>query len=252
MAVWKKITNLLRYGIGPQRKERKWAGEAAARRRRFDSELWTRDDALAQRRYDSYADYVRHQAAKLDGIHERLRRKEPEDLEFFRQRLAIFQQLRERSGVHTVLCLGARLGTEVRVLHEMGLFAVGIDLNPGAHNPYVMYGDFHHIVFPDKSVDAVYTNALDHIYDLQAVLDEVRRLMSADGVFVADLLPGFEEGFVAGEYESTHWRSLDEFVERICALGGLYRESTRDLGRIRRDQWYQVVFRRSDGGAVDV
>ena len=47
-----------------------------------------------------------------------------------------------------MLCLGARLGTEVRALHNLGYFAIGIDLNPGVDNPYVLMGDFHKLVFP--------------------------------------------------------------------------------------------------------
>lgn len=246
MAAFGKIVNFFKYGLGPGRKQRKWAGKARERQSRFDSDLWRKKEDIASRRYDSYEDYVAHQSAKLEGIYERLKEKEPEDLGFFRHRLAVFRQLKDVEGVHSVLCLGARLGTEVRVLHEMGLFAVGIDLNPGPQNPYVIYGDFQNLVFPDASIDAIYTNALDHVFDLERVLSEVRRLLVDKGMFVADLLPGFAEGFVAGEYESLHWRSLEEFAEHIARLGGLRRESTCDLGTIRRDHWYQVVFRKAE------
>jgi ubiquinone/menaquinone biosynthesis C-methylase UbiE len=106
-----------------------------------------------------------------------------------------------------------------------------------------MYGDFHRLEFPDGSLDAVYTNALDHVWDIEGVIREVRRVLRPGGAFIADILPGFEEGFTPGEYESTLWRTIDYLVERICAGGGFAEESRVDLGEIGRDRWYQVVLR---------
>jgi SAM-dependent methyltransferase len=143
-----------------------------------------------------------------------------------------------------VLCLGARLGTEVRALHELGYFAVGIDLNPGPNNPYVLPGDFHRIVFADDSIDAVYTNALDHVFSLDRVVGEIRRVLRPGGVFLADLELGSEEGFIPGEYESAMWRDHRVLIEKIRELGRLSLEQVRDLGRTRRDEWTQVVFRK--------
>lgn len=54
-----------------------------------------------------------------------------------------------RNGM-TVLCLAARIGTEVKAFFDIGCFAVGIDLNPGENNRYVVYGDFHDIQFPSN------------------------------------------------------------------------------------------------------
>jgi len=92
-------------------------------------------------------------------------------------------------------------------------------------------------------VDAVYTNALDHVWDLEGFVREVRRVLRPGGVFVADVVLGFDEGFTPGEYESTHWRSIEYLVGRICADGGLAEESRVDLGRTGRDRWTQVVLR---------
>jgi hypothetical protein len=63
-------------------------------------------------------------------------------------------------------------------------------------------------------------------------------------VFVADLLPGFEEGFIPGEYESSHWQNVDAFSREIAQTGGFALEAKRDMGQHRRDQWYQFVFRK--------
>jgi SAM-dependent methyltransferase len=231
----------VRYGVGPRAKERKRAKKAETRAASFESEVWDRDGALAQRKYSSYDDYVNHQSAKLDKIVGRLRETEAEDFAEFRKR---FEGCAALSEARSVLCLGARLGTEVRALHALGYFAIGIDLNPGSDNPYVLPGDFHNLMFPDGSVDAVYTNALDHVFDLEKIISEIRRLLRPNGLFVVDLLPGYEEGFVPGAFEATHWPKTDALIEKIGELGGFALEGVRDLGQLRRDRWRQALFRK--------
>ena len=241
MALAKRILNILRYGLGEGARARKAARKNRKRQETFESDLWQRDGQMARRRYASYDEYVEHQASKLDRVIHRLRETEQEDFDDFRNRFQNCEQLR---GARTVLCLGARLGTEVRALHSLGYFAVGIDLNPGEKNAYVLPGDFHAVVFPDDSVDAVYTNTLDHVFDLDKMLGEVRRVLRPGGIFFADVLQGFEEGFVPGAYESTHWRESDSFLEKICEIGKFSLEGVRDLGQIRRDRWSQAVFKK--------
>jgi SAM-dependent methyltransferase len=239
----RRLWNILRYGIGERARERKRADKAERRDAKFESERWDRGEDFAQRRYRSYDEYVSHQASKLDNIVERLRETESEDFEEFQRRFAGCAPLEP---ARTVLCLGARLGTEVRALHALGHFAVGIDLNPGVDNPYVLPGDFHNLVFPDGSVDAIYTNALDHVFDLGKLLAEVARLLRPGGLFVADVIAGFEEGFVPGEFEATHWRSTEALLKRIEDLSGFTLIEQRDLGHTRRDLWHQAVFRKPD------
>jgi SAM-dependent methyltransferase len=242
MKALKRLSNISKYGLGAQARERKRADKEQRRHARFhDADLWEHGEQGAHRRYASYDEYVEHQAAKLDRIAPRLREKEDEDFAEFRRRFASCAAL---DGARSVLCLGARLGTEVRALHDLGYFAVGLDLNPGERNPYVLPGDFHRIVFPDGSIDAVYTNALDHVFSLEQLVGEVQRLLRPGAVFVADLELGSEEGFVPGEYEAVMWRDHQALIDRIKDLGRFEVEQVRDLGRTRRDQWTQVVFRK--------
>jgi SAM-dependent methyltransferase len=238
----KRIRNIIKYGLGSEAKQRKQADKRTAREDRFETDLWQRDASeLAQRQYRSYDEYISHQRAKLDKISDRLHETEQEDFLDFKQRFSDCQALKPGA---TVLCLGARLGTEVKALHTLGYFAVGIDLNPGPDNPFVLPGDFHHIVFPDDSVDVVYTNALDHVFDLQKIVAEIQRLLRPGGIFIADIIEGYEEGFVPGAYEAIHWPTVEKFVGKLSELGDLQLESLRDLGRNRRDSWKQAVFRK--------
>ena len=242
MKALKRLSNISKYGLGAGARERKRADKEQRRHERFhDAELWDHNEDGAKRKYASYDAYVEHQASKLDKIAPRLREKEDEDLAEFRRRFAGCAAL---AGARSVLCLGARLGTEVRALHDLGYFAIGIDLNPGPDNAFVLPGDFHRIVFPDGSVDAVYTNALDHVFSLEDVVGEVRRLLRQGGVFVADLELGSTEGFVPGEYEAVMWGDHRALIDRIARLGGFAIEEIRDLGKARRDQWTQAVFRK--------
>ncbi len=236
-----KIVDWLRYGSKKEAKKHRRAEKEKRRREKFQSERWHRDERLARRHYDSYEDYVRHQSAKLEQIFHRLKETEREDFEEFRRRFSLCGALADS---RSVLCLGARMGTEVKALHALGYFAVGIDLNPGPDNPYVLPGDFHALVFPDHSVDAVYTNAFDHAFEPERILAEVVRVLRPGGLFIMDQLAGFQEGFIPGEYESFHWKDREALNELVQRHTGFVLISETDLGRHRRDHWYQVVFRK--------
>ena len=250
MTALRRLSNLIRYGVGSSARERKFAAKREQKDRRlresfWDGPDWERQDGLARRRYDSYDAYVEHQAAKLDGIIDKLRTQEPEDLAAFQM---AFQDCPGLEGARNVLCLGARLGTEVKALHAMGFFAVGIDLNPGPDNPYVLPGDFNALIFPDNSLDAVYTNTLDHAFDLSMILAQVRRVLRPGGAFIVDFFEGYEEGFIAREFESTHWKSGESLLSAIGEQGNLKLESVRDLGERRGMNWRQAVFREDQAG----
>ncbi|HET6468619.1 MAG TPA: hypothetical protein VFG43_09605, partial [Geminicoccaceae bacterium] len=69
------------------------------------------------------------------------------------------------------------------------------------------------------------------------------RVLHPNGVFLADVLAGYDEGFTPGEFEAMHWRSIETLAGQICRVGGFNLASRRDLGQIRRDRWTQIVFR---------
>src|SRR5690606_22246597 len=80
-----------------------------------------------------------------------------------------------------VLCLGARLGGEVRAFKRLGGVAVGVDLNPGDNNNHVLFGDVHDIQFPDHSFDFIFSNIIDHVLDIPKFMNEVKRLLRNNG-----------------------------------------------------------------------
>jgi hypothetical protein len=98
-------------------------------------DAWTRKErGFLKRDYDSYEDYLAHQKSKLE-LHD----FGDYDAEFhnaLRERLAALDV--DWKG-RTALCLAARIGSEVKAFRDLGCFAIGIDLNPGKQNPYVLY-----------------------------------------------------------------------------------------------------------------
>lgn len=167
------------------------------------------EQGIAARRYANYEDYVRHQRSKLPLVDLSDYDKE------FRANLA------ERLGDgdwagKAVLCLAARIGTEVRAFHDAGAFAIGIDLEPGKDNQWVVPGDFHNLVFPDDCVDGLYCNSLDHALDLKRLLAETRRVLKPSGVLLIDAQQGSEE---FDDWAATAWKSVDDLIAVIESTG---------------------------------
>lgn len=166
---------------------------------------------ISQRSYRSYDSYLSQQRSKLALV----------DLDrydtVFRQALAERMRTNSLAG-RTVLCLAARIGTEVKAFHDVGAFAVGIDLNPGRANQWVLPGDFHRLVFPDASVDVVYCNSLDHAFDLPRVVGEARRVLKPHGVFLVDAQRGASE-VTFDAWSATSWQSIDDLAKAVQEAG---------------------------------
>lgn len=189
---------------------------ARGRRRQPDNGPEWRPDPVTggkRRAYRSYEEYADHQASKLATMGD-------EKLQEHGARLcgalvdglvASGQDFRGR----TVLCLGARTGHEVIAFHRLGAFAVGVDLNPGTGNRFVLTGDFHGTVFPAGTVDVVYTNAIDHTFDPGLLLAEVRRLLRPEGgTLIVDAMAK-----AAGPWECFSWPTMDALFDLIERAG---------------------------------
>lgn len=228
-------------GVSPDLEDAEGAGAASGVRRRH---------------YASYTAYLEHQKSKLtmlkSGDRHGVDRMDLDSYDVsYRQHLADrFRGQPELPRGAGVLCLAARIGTEVKAFHDLGCFAVGIDLNPGPDNAYVLPGDFHHLVFPDGSVDVVFCNSLDHAFDLGRLITEIRRVLRSGGHFIAEIPHGSEEAAKdnTGYWESTSWTRAREVVE-IIATHGLEEVRTVDDPHGRDRTTY--VFRRApESGAA--
>lgn len=192
-------------------------------------------DAIKERRYSDYEAYLAHQRSKLPIVDAHLRENEDVSYRKFRAR---FEACSELAACREIVCLGARLGTEVRVLIELGHFAVGVDVEPGPSNCYVLTGDFHKLVFSNHTVDAAYTNCLDHIFDLERFVGEVTRVVRSGGVFVAD----YQVADTPDGFSSLNWDSQEGLIGELERLG-LSVVRTSSLAPHGSHGWAQTVFR---------
>ena len=145
----------------------------------------------------------------------------------------------------SVLCLGARLGGEVRAFQAMGCFTIGIDLNPGADNTLVLHGDFHHIQFADGSVDIAFTNCLDHVRELAQLLSEVKRVLKPDGIFYMESKAGYANqpgGRMSDHWDCFEWETIEALQGAIEKEG--FQLTMRYLERKQRAHPHGLVFKK--------
>ena len=173
-----------------------------------------KNPSFQNRSYDSYPAYLEHQKAKL-GLHDFANY----DVEFrnaLRDRMA---KLDLAWPGRTVLCLAARIGTEVKAFIDLGCFAIGIDLNPGEANRFVVHGDFHDLQYAPGSVEVVYTNSLDHAFDIDRIAKEILKVLKPGGMLIVEAAGGTDQGVKPGFFESFSWTSIDSLVELLEKAG---------------------------------
>lgn len=185
----------------------------------LDNETWDGTHSFRARRYSSYEEYLEHQAAKLRTLN--LDRYNSQFKPALMSRILKLEVLKGKDRGRAVLCLGARNGVECEAFVEAGFFAIGVDLNPGDNNRYVVHGDFHALQFADESVDVVFTNTLDHAFELPRIINEVNRILRRNGVFIAEIVRGSADsgGREPGAYESVWWDHSQTVVDQILDLG---------------------------------
>ncbi len=158
--------------------------------------------------YGSYDEYLKHQASKLD---EKRRKIKKYDKVYEKQLISRYTGDRAMFDGKSMLCLGARLGGEVRAFLKVGCgHALGVDVNPGDDNEYVVYGDFHNLDFGDSSFNLLFTNCIDHVYDLDKFLEETTRVLSSDGVFIIELIAS-----VPNKFEVIDCSKVEQIVSEI-------------------------------------
>jgi SAM-dependent methyltransferase len=176
-------------------------------------------DGFRRRAYQSDEEYREKQAQKLTS---KLGWCRSVDQDCYDKLLAVLHRYPITAPGMSVLCLGARLGGEVRAFREMGCFAVGIDLNPGENNTLVLYGDFHHIQFANSSLDIVFTNSLDHVLYLANLLAEVKRILKPGGIFFIESKVGYANrpgGRMSDHWDCFEWETIKKLQAAIEAGG---------------------------------
>lgn len=174
-------------------------------------------DVLHKREYENYDEYRTHQVQKYQEILQTQGGFGNYTVFTWRQKFFHrFQYLSKFIPLNaTIVCLGARQGTEVEVLWDMGFKnAYGLDLNPGPDNPYVRPGDFMHLQEKDNSVDVLYTNCVDHAFDLDSFLAEQCRVLKPNGFGLYDL-PLYSGTRKPGAFEAIGWNSEEEIISRL-------------------------------------
>jgi len=170
-------------------------------------DLTVTDKSLHYRDYSSYEEYVTHQAQKFNEILKLQGGFDNKTILGYRKmfygRFRYLTSFLEKSA--TILCLGARQGTEVEVLRDLGYKnAMGLDLNPGPENPYVQQGDFMALEYPSDSVDMVYSNCVDHAFNIDKFFEEHVRVLKPNGLALYDIAIQSTGG---GAFEAVEWKS---------------------------------------------
>jgi hypothetical protein len=171
---------------------------------------------LHYRDYSSYEEYRTHQMQKLNEmLHVKGGFTNREILQYrikFYRRFQYLSKLLPLSSV--ILCAGARQGTEVEVLQDLGFRnAYGIDLNPGPYNKYVRQGDFMTLECPDSSIDMIYSNCLDHAFNLEKFFQEHARVIKPGGYVLYDI--AMQSKYGGGAFEAVEWDSEETLFQMM-------------------------------------
>ena len=203
---------------------------------------WKTIGDLHMRKITSYEDYLSRQAEKLDGRPGWCKKLSDQLRISLGTRLS---KLQIDAGL-TALCLGARLGGEVMAFKDIGCFAVGIDLNPGDSNLYVLYGDFHALQFANQSTDIVYINCFDHVHEPDKILAEIHRVLKPDGRLIVESKAGSNEPKIqrmgSDRWDCLEWESVEKLAIEIQQRG--FSLTKRYMARESRAAPYGFIFRK--------
>lgn len=176
---------------------------------------------IHKRKYKNFEEYERHQSSKLINEYDDIKAKTGRRMKRMQESLEpLIAELKGRN-VKEVLCLAARFGEEVEVFVNNGFNAVGIDINPPKEAKRVLKGDFHDLRkhecnFDDNSIDLVYCNSFDHVYDLIKVRNEIKRVLKPTGFIIADFgksVTGKPNHVNKKNWEALTWDSFDDVLK---------------------------------------
>jgi SAM-dependent methyltransferase len=147
---------------------------------------------ILYRKYKSYEEYLEHQSSKFGRMFKN--KSEKVRPEFFKKRVKKFIKVMEKISKYigdknkNILCAGARNGAEVKSLKKLHFKnVIGIDINPGRNNKYVIKGDFNHTCFNDNAFDVIYSNCIDHVWDIKLFSLEMNRILKNKGILILEV-----------------------------------------------------------------
>ena len=141
--------------------------------------------------HQDYDDYIRFQKEKTQDpirIQKWLNDEWEEKYNGFKKLFNRNQEYLE--GKSSAICLGSRTGQEVKVLLDLGIEAIGIDLVP--FHPYTIEGDIHNLTYPNNSFDLIFTNILDHSLYPERFISEIERVSRSSGIIIIHMQLGID------------------------------------------------------------
>lgn len=177
--------------------------------------IYNKKDGITYRKYklNEYNSYLEHQSFKFFFYKQPLLNAFNEAVSNFFNN---FKNIKLKKNSY-ILCLGARTGAEVKAFRKLGFFSIGIDLTFPKNSPFVLYGDFHNLDFPEKSFDLIYSNTLDHVYNHEKFIKEILRVLKKDGKILFDIVKGINENnkIVLGQFETCGWDHSDIIIQKL-------------------------------------
>lgn len=162
----------------------------------------------------SYDEYLAHQVGKKlsqDKV-TYARERFAYDLPRFKERFATYKAFIGGN----IICLGARLGTEVRALRDLGHEnAIGIDIGRyDETEELVIYMDMMKMDYADHTFDFSYTNSFDHAFDPQDFIKEVSRVMKPGSFSLFDISGSESDQRVGGDHIwiAETWEEIDRML----------------------------------------
>ena len=151
----------------------------------------SRKSVISTHGYDNYQKYLDHQKEKTTDP-ERIKKWMNEEWTI---KYEGFKEIFERNKQFLIdkmnaICLGARTGQEVKVLRDIGMNAIGIDLV--AFPPYTITGDIHNLEQQDSSYDFVFTNIFDHSLYPEKFCFEMERICESSGIIMIHIQLGID------------------------------------------------------------
>jgi SAM-dependent methyltransferase len=153
-----------------------------------------------------------------------------------------FEHLKTIKAGGKVLCLGARSGMEVEAFIQLGYESIGIDLIEW--KPYVIAMDMMDMKF-DYKFDIIYTNSIDHCFDLFKFIQQIKNNLNLNGIAVIDFVHNKRK--IIGTHEAVNIETCEDltgaFYDNGFKLIGEYHTlqkrytKGRAIGRAIEDQF---------------